>query len=32
MWKLTAPGQRREYLNLNRQFHFIAFRRLEATG
>ena len=27
MRKLTAPGQRREYLNLNRQFHFIAFRR-----
>jgi DNA-binding GntR family transcriptional regulator len=27
MRTLTAPGQRREYLNLNRQFHFIAFRR-----
>ena len=27
MRKLTGPGQRREYLNLNRQFHFIAFRR-----
>jgi len=27
MRNLTAPGQRREYLNLNRQFHFIAFRR-----
>ena len=27
MRKLTALGQRREYLNLNRQFHFIAFRR-----
>jgi DNA-binding GntR family transcriptional regulator len=27
MRKLAAPGQRREYLNLNRQFHFIAFRR-----
>jgi len=27
MRKLTAPAQRREYLNLNRQFHFIAFRR-----
>jgi DNA-binding GntR family transcriptional regulator len=27
MRKLTAPGQRWEYLNLNRQFHFIAFRR-----
>ena len=27
MRKLTAPGVRREYLNLNRQFHFIAFRR-----
>jgi DNA-binding GntR family transcriptional regulator len=27
MRKLTEPGQRREYLNLNRQFHFIAFRR-----
>ncbi len=26
MRKLTGPGQRREYLNLNRQFHFIAFR------
>ncbi len=27
MRKLTAPELRREYLNLNRQFHFIAFRR-----
>jgi len=27
MRKLAEPGQRREYLNLNRQFHFIAFRR-----
>ena len=27
MRKLTAHGERREYLNLNRQFHFIAFRR-----
>ena len=27
MRELNAPGQRREYLNLNRQFHFIAFRR-----
>ena len=27
MRKLTGPGQRREYLTLNRQFHFIAFRR-----
>jgi DNA-binding GntR family transcriptional regulator len=27
MRKLGAPEQRREYLNLNRQFHFIAFRR-----
>ena len=27
MQELAAPGQRREYLNLNRQFHFIAFRR-----
>ena len=27
MQELTAPGQRREYLNLNRQFHFTAFRR-----
>ena len=27
MRKLAAPGQRREYLTLNRQFHFIAFRR-----
>ncbi len=27
MRKLAAPAQRREYLNLNRQFHFIAFRR-----
>src|SRR5215831_9828247 len=27
MRKLTAPAQRREYLALNRQFHFIAFRR-----
>ncbi len=27
MRKLTAPDLRREYLNLNRQFHFIAFRR-----
>jgi DNA-binding GntR family transcriptional regulator len=27
MRKLAAPVQRREYLNLNRQFHFIAFRR-----
>jgi len=27
MRKLTAPGQRHEYLNLNRQFHFVAFRR-----
>ncbi len=27
MRKLAAPGQRREYLALNRQFHFIAFRR-----
>ena len=27
MQKLTAPGRRREYLDLNRQFHFIAFRR-----
>src|SRR5207245_5648957 len=26
MQKLTGPGQRREYLTLNRQFHFIAFR------
>jgi DNA-binding GntR family transcriptional regulator len=27
MRKLAAPLQRREYLALNRQFHFIAFRR-----
>jgi len=27
MHKLTAPSQRREYLAVNRQFHFIAFRR-----
>src|SRR5215831_10631650 len=27
MRKLTTPAQRREYLALNRQFHFIAFRR-----
>jgi len=27
MRELNAPGQRREYLNLNRQFHFIAFGR-----
>jgi DNA-binding GntR family transcriptional regulator len=27
MRKLAEPGMRREYLNLNRQFHFIAFRR-----
>src|SRR6266567_1873433 len=27
MRKLTAPAARREYLTLNRQFHFIAFRR-----
>ena len=27
MRKLTSPDLRREYLNLNRQFHFIAFRR-----
>jgi DNA-binding GntR family transcriptional regulator len=27
MRKLTASAQRREYLALNRQFHFIAFRR-----
>ena len=27
MRKVTAPGLRCEYLNLNRQFHFIAFRR-----
>ncbi len=27
MGELTDPGQRREYLTLNRQFHFIAFRR-----
>lgn len=27
MRKLTAPAQRREYLALNRQFHFTAFRR-----
>ena len=27
MRKLTAPSQRREYLAVNRQFHFIAFRR-----
>ena len=27
MRKVTAPEQRREYLNLNRQFHFITFRR-----
>jgi DNA-binding GntR family transcriptional regulator len=27
MRKLAAPAQRREYLALNRQFHFIAFRR-----
>lgn len=26
MWKLTAPGQRHEYLNSNRQFHFVGFR------
>ena len=27
MRKLSAPVQRREYLALNRQFHFVAFRR-----
>lgn len=27
MRKVSAPAQRREYLALNRQFHFIAFRR-----
>lgn len=27
MRKLAGPAQRREYLALNRQFHFIAFRR-----
>lgn len=27
MRKLATPAQRREYLALNRQFHFIAFRR-----
>ena len=27
MRKLTAPELRREYLTINRQFHFIAFRR-----
>ena len=32
MRKLTGPGQRREYLNLNRQFHFIASAGPEATG
>ena len=27
MRKVSGPAQRREYLTLNRQFHFIAFRR-----
>jgi DNA-binding GntR family transcriptional regulator len=27
MRKLAGPAQRREYLALNRQFHFVAFRR-----
>jgi FCD domain. len=32
MRKLAAPGQRREYLNLNRQFHSSPSAGPEATG